>query len=178
MAIMLLVYMPTLGAGGLAVASPMIVGISMAIPLLFSIMVMLKYNWFFVFTHIEWLPRKIHMIVLSRGDHAVRDQHTPRYDWDLKATIALLFYMPILGMIGFSIMLMNGSVTTLVVGGSIALLSWLVPAVYGMSMMLEYCRYFLYLHTRCIPDTIVSSIRRYNARRQHDHELPTRRMPI
>ena len=179
-AILLSVYMPLLGAGAIISTTPLIAYISMAIALLFSIMFMLKYKWFFVFTHIEWLPRKIHMIVLSRGVHAVRDQHTPRQDWDLKASVALLFYMPIMGMIGIGIVLMGNNTVTAIVGGSIALISWFVPAAYGMSMMLEFRRYFLYLHTRCIPDTVVSSIRsyRYRARRQRRNELPAKRTPI
>ena len=177
MAILLLVYMPTLGAGAIVVASPLIAGISMAIPLLFSITFMLKYNWFFVCTHIEWLPRKIHMIVSSRGVHAVRDQYASRHD-ALKASVALLFYMPIMGMIGIGIVMIGDNIVTAIVGGSIALISWFVTVTYGMSMMLDYRRYFLYLHTRCIPETIASSIRKYNARRQYRNELLTKRTPI
>ena len=97
MAILLLVYMPIFGASAILNGTPLIAYTSMAIALLFSIMFMLKYNWFFVSTHVEWLPRKIHMIVLSRGVHAVRDQYASRQDWNLKASVALLFYMPIMG---------------------------------------------------------------------------------
>ena len=180
MAILLLVYMPIFGAGAIVFTSPLIAGISMAIPLLFSIMFMLKYNWIFVFTHIDWLSRKIHMIVLSRGVHAIRDQHTPRYDWGLKASVALLFYMPMMGMIGFGIVMIGDNIVTTIVGGSMAFISWIFPAAYGVSMMLEYRRYFLYLHTRYIPDTIVSSIRsyRYKAKKQCRNELLTKRSPI
>ena len=180
MAILLLVYMPTLGVVAIVAASPLIAGISMAIPLLFSIMFMLKYNWIFVFTHIDWLSRKIHMIVLSRGVHAIRDQYTPGQAWDIKESVALLFYMPIMGMIGIGIVLMGNNIVTTIIGGTIALISWIFPAVYGMAMMLEYRRYFLYLHTRCIPDAIVSSIRsyRYRAKRQRRNELLTKRSPI
>ena len=178
MAILLLVYMPIFGASAILSGTPLIAGISMAIALLFSIMFMLKYNWFFVSTHVEWLPRKIHMIVLSRGVHAVRDQYASRQDWNLKASVALLFYMPIMGMIGIGITLIGNNIVTTIIGGSIAFISGLVPAAYGMSMMLDYHRYFLYLHTRCVPETIVSSIRRYKARRQYRNELLTKRTPI
>ena len=128
-AILLLVYMPIFGASAILSGTPLIAGISMAIALLFSIMYMLKYNWFFVCTHVEWLPRKIHMIVLSRGVHAVRDQHASRQDWNLDASVVLLFYMPIMGMIGIGIVLMGNSFVTAIVGGSIALISWFAPAV-------------------------------------------------
>ena len=179
-AIMLLVYMPILGASSILSGTPLIAYISMTIVLLFSIMYMLKYNWFFVCTHVEWLLRKIHMIVSSRGVHDVRDQYASRQDWNLKALVALLFYMPIMGMIGIGIILIGNNIVAAIIGGSIALISWLLPAAYGMSMMLDYRRYFLYLHTRCIPDTIVSSIRsyRYRAKRQCRNELLTKRSPI
>ena len=180
MAILLLVYMPTLGSGAIVFASPLIAYISMAIALLFSIMFMLKYNWFFVCTHVEWLLRKIHIIVSPRGVHDVRDQYASRQDWNLKASVALLFYMPIMGMIGIGIILIGNNIVAAIIGGSIALISWLVPAAYGMSMMLDYRRYFLYLHTRCIPDTIVSSIRscRHSAKRQCRNEFLIKRTPI
>ena len=176
-AILLLVYMPIFGASAILSGTPLIAGISMAIALLFSIMFMLKYNWFFVRTHVEWLPRKIHMIVLSRGVHAVRDQYASRHD-ALKASVALLFYMPIMGMIGIGIVMIGDNIVTAIVGGSIALISWFVTVAYGMTMMLDYPRYFLYLHTRCVPETIASSIRKYNARRQYRNELLTKRTPI
>ena len=115
-AILLLVYMPILGASAIISATPLIAGISMAIPLLFSIIFMLKYNWIFVFTHIEWLPRKIHMIVSSRGVHVVRDQYASRHD-AIKASVALLFYMPIMGMIGIGIVLMGNNIVTTIIGG-------------------------------------------------------------
>ena len=125
-AILLLVYMPIFGASAILSGTPLIAGISMAIALLFSIMIMLKYNWFFVCTHVEWLPRKIHMIVLSRGVHAVREQYAPKHD-ALSASVPLLFYMPIMGMIGIGIEMMGNSFVTTIIGGSIAFVSGFVP---------------------------------------------------
>ena len=176
-AILLLVYMPIFGASAILSGTPLIAGISMAIALLFSIMFMLKYKWFFVCTHVEWLPRKIHMIVSSRGVHAVRDQYAHRHD-ALTASVPLLFYMPIMGMIGIGIVMMGNNIVTTIIGGSIAFVSGFVPVAYGMTMMLDYPRYFLYLHTRCVPYTIASSIRQCKARRQYRNALLTKRTPI
>ena len=125
-AILLLIYMPIFGASAILSGTPLIAGISMAIALLFSMMIMLKYNWFFVCTHIEWLPRKIHRIVSPRGVHAIREQYAPRH-YALAASVPLLFYMPIMGMIGIGIVMMGNSFVTTIIGGSIALISWFVP---------------------------------------------------
>ena len=172
--IVLLVYMPILGAIGLMVKSDLIIDIAMTIPLLFSIIFMLRYNWFFVLRYIVWVPRNIRSIVSPHGYHD-EDQYEYRAFLELKLAVALLFYMPILGIIG--IPMLNYEAMQFV-GFTMFILGWAGSLYFGIGVMCKFHGYFLYLHTRCIPDTIVSSIRRYNARRQHDHELPTRRMPI
>ena len=118
-------------------------------------MFMLKYNWIFVFTHVEWLPRKIHMIVSSRGVHAVRDQYAPRHAWAIKASVALLFYMPIMGMIGIGIVLMGNNIVTTIIGGSIALISWFVPVVWhvndvGLPQILSVPAYKMHPGNDCV----------------------------
>ena len=175
--IVLLVYMPILGAVGLMVKSDLIIDIAMTIPLLFSIIFMLRYNYLFVIRYIVWIPRNIRSIVFPRECHEM-DQYEYRAFLELKLAVALLFYMSILGIIGIA--MLNGHETMQFVGGSIALIGYFVPLYFGIGVMYKYRGYFLYLHTRCIPDTIVSSIRsyRYRARRQRRNELPAKRTPI
>ena len=67
--IVLLVYMPILGAVGLMVKSDLIIDIAMTIPLLFSIIFMLRYNYLFVIRYIVWIPRNIRSIVFPRECH-------------------------------------------------------------------------------------------------------------
>ena len=174
--IVLLVYMPVLGAIGLLTRSDMIMDISMTIPLLFSIIFMLRYNYLFVIRYIVWVPRNIRSIVFPRKCHDL-DQYEYRAVLPLKLSVALLFYMPILGIIG---MPMLDYEAMQFVGFTMCILGWAGSLYFGIGVMCKYNGYFLYLHTRCIPETIVSSIRsyRYRAKRQCRNELLTKRSPI
>ena len=113
------------------------------------------------------------------GYHTAINQHGNR-NWVIyDLPIALLFYMPILGIVGIGIMMLSGNVTMASwTGSSITVFSWLGSLIFSISMMLRLPRYFMYLHTKGIPHTIASWIGKYKARRQYRNELLTKRSPI
>ena len=170
--IVLLVYMPILGAIGLIARSDLIVGISIAVALLYGTMFVLQ-NSRLLAIPLIWVPRKM------LGDHTAINQYGGR-DWVIyDLPITLLFYMPILGIVGIGIMMLSGNATMASwIGSSITVFSWLGSLVFGISMMLRLPRYFMYLHTKGIPHTISSWIGKYKARRQRRNELPAKRTPI
>ena len=168
--IVLLVYMPILGAIGLITRSDLIVGISIAIPLLFGTVFMLQEKRLLAIPLI-WVPRKMLNTVINIYGNR---------NWViLDLPVTLLFYMPILGIVGIGIMMLSGNVTMASwIGSSITVFSWLGSLIFGISMMLRIHRYFLYMHTKGIPCTISSWIGKYKARIQRRNELLTKRTPI
>ena len=168
--IVLLVYMPILGAIGLIARSDLIVGISIAVALLYGTVFMLQEKRLLAIPLI-WVPRKMLNTVINIYGNR---------NWViLDLPVTLLFYMPILGIVGIGIMMLSGNATMASwIGSSITVFSWLGSLIFGISMMLRIHRYFLYMHTQGIPSTISSWIGKYKARRQRRNELLTKRSPI